>query len=124
MDEVNVRGFRGLRVWHAAMKLVDDIYKASDPLPKCEDYALKGQLRRSACSVPSNIAEGTARGTKKDYLSFLRIAAGSLRELETQLEICVRVGYLSPNQYELLRKDVEVIARMLTALMSSVRKTA
>ena len=87
MDEGAQRGFRGLKVWQAAMTLVDEVHAASDLFPKCEDYALKSRIRQCAYSVPGNIAKGSARTTARDFLSFLAISAGSLRELETQVEI-------------------------------------
>src|SRR5579872_5563876 len=121
MESGTTRGFRGLKVWHAAMQLVEDVYRATESFPKAEDYGLKGQIRRSACSIPSNIAEGSARSTKKDFRAFLRFAVGSLRELETQLEIAKRVGYLGKEAFKNLLAIIDPIARMLTGLMTSIR---
>lgn len=77
--------FRRMLVWQKAMTLTSSVYKIVRLLPKEEMYALSSQLRRCATSIPSNIAEGSKRGTKKDFLHFLRIASGSAAELETQL---------------------------------------
>jgi four helix bundle protein len=74
------------------MELVEAVYKLTDTLPKDEKYGLISQMRRSAVSIPSNIAEGRYRGSRKDYANFLRTAFGSGAELETQLEICKRIA--------------------------------
>ncbi|MHB8637808.1 MAG: four helix bundle protein [Fimbriimonadaceae bacterium] len=122
MEDETRRGFRELKVWQAAMNLVVAVHAASDCLPRCEDYALKSQLRRSAYSVPCNIAEGSARTTDKDFLSFLAISAGSLRELETQTEIALRVGYITSETHERLQIQIDAVARMLTGLMTAIRR--
>ncbi|MBI5003512.1 four helix bundle protein [Candidatus Kaiserbacteria bacterium] len=77
--------FRKLIVWQKAMDLARDLYVHTSKFPSEEKFGLTSQMRRSAVSIPSNIAEGSKRGTKKDFTQFLRIAAGSAAELETQL---------------------------------------
>ena len=77
-------------MWQKGVGLVEMVYKATDSFPRCEDHASKSQMRRAAVSIPSNIAEGSGRGTTKDYVSFLRIARGSVRELETHVEIAIK----------------------------------
>ncbi|MBO5720510.1 MAG: four helix bundle protein [Bacteroidales bacterium] len=81
--------YKNLLVWQKAMDLVVEIYKISKLLPKEEKYGISDQIRRSAVSVPSNIAEGQSRNSIKEFIQFLSIARGSLAELETQLLICV-----------------------------------
>jgi four helix bundle protein len=85
METSKQRGFRELLVWRQAMDLARDCYLLTKHLPKEELYGLTSQMRRAAVSVPANIAEGNGRRTRKDYVGFLRIAQGSLRELETYL---------------------------------------
>ena len=86
--------YKELRVWQKSMDLTTKIYNLVKLLPKEETYALSDQMRRAAISIPSNIAEGQGRNSEKEYINFLSIARGSLWELETQLEICVRLGYV------------------------------
>jgi four helix bundle protein len=87
-----VESFKHLIVWQRAIELVKEVYRITDGLPKSEMYGLVSQMRRSAVSIPSNIAEGKKRKTKNDFLHFLRIADGSAAELETQViikKICI-----------------------------------
>jgi four helix bundle protein len=90
-----MRKHQELRVWQQAMDLVEQIYQISAAFPDGEKYGLTSQIRRSAVSVPSNIAEGAARGSSKEYIRFLYIARGSLSELETQLLIGQRLSYVN-----------------------------
>lgn len=89
-----VRKHQQLRVWQEAMDLVVAIYSMTSSFPSVERYGLASQMQRAAVSVPSNIAEGAARGSKPDFLRFLHIARGSLSELETQCQIAQRLGYM------------------------------
>src|SRR4051794_5130461 len=90
------RNYRDLVAWQKAMDLVAEVYRASRGFPSEELYGLTNQVRRASVSIPSNIAEGEGRGTNAEFVRFLRIAYGSLREVETQLLIAERLGYLSP----------------------------
>jgi len=83
-----------LDVWNLAMQFVVDVYHAAASLPNQEIYGLTGQIRRAAVSIPSNVAEGAARKSKREFLQFLRISQGSLSELDTQIEMAKRLGYL------------------------------
>jgi four helix bundle protein len=89
-----VSHFRDLRVWQRAIDLVAAVYRISGKFPKGEVFGLTGQMRRAAVSVPSNIAEGHTRASTKEYLNHISIAQGSLAEVETQLEIAARLGYV------------------------------
>src|SRR6266849_5891848 len=100
-------GYKELRVWQQAMGLAKDCYVQTREFPAEERYGLTSQIRRAAVSVPANIAEGSARGTKRDFTSFLRIAQGSLRELETYLLLCVEIGLLASEPAEALLTQVE-----------------
>jgi len=95
-----VNNYRDLKVWQMAMKLTEDIYRTTESFPSRETYALANQLQRAAVSILSNIAEGHARSSTKDYLRFVSISQGSLAEAETQLELAHRLGYIP--QAELL----------------------
>jgi four helix bundle protein len=97
------RNYRDLFAWQRAMDLVTGVYHVTQSFPKSELYGLTNQLRRAAVSVPSNIAEGQGRGSDREFAQFLRIAHGSLREVETQLIIAERLGYA----------DAATIARQL-----------
>lgn len=112
--------YRDLLVWQQAMTLVEDVYKTTSGLPRSEDYALTSQLRRAAVSIPSNIAEGSGRGTDRDQVLFLRIALGSFRELETQIEIARRVGYVTEEQENQLRAQVTSVDKLLVRLIASL----
>jgi len=116
---VRSRKHHDLRVWQRAMDLVEEIYKITALFPKDELYALTNQMRRAAVSVPSNIAEGAARNGSKEFLYFLSIARGSLSELETQLQIAVRLGYMKKESFP---SNIDTIFGLLGGLMKSIRK--
>jgi len=90
-----IRNHKDLEVWKKSMDLVSNIYKITESFPNKELYGLTNQIRRAAVSVPSNIAEGAARSSKKEFIQFLYIALGSLSELETQIIIANRLEYLN-----------------------------
>ncbi len=90
-----IKGFKELIVWQKAMDLAAEVYRLARRLPKEETFSLGDQIRRAAVSIPSNIAEGYGRKTKRDYANFLLMARGSIFETETQLLLCTRVGYLT-----------------------------
>src|SRR5688572_17975998 len=94
--------FRDLVAWQKGMALVTDIYRATEEFPSREIYGLTNQLRRAAVSVPSNIAEGKGRLSKKEFVQFLAKARGSLCEVQTQLEISSNLGYLSRDTFAAL----------------------
>ena len=113
-----MKSHEDLTVYQKALDLVMLVYKISQDFPAEEKYGLVSQIRRSAVSIPSNIAEGAARNTKKDFIRFLHISLGSLAELETQLEISHRFGFLEEN--ENLKKNTIHIRRMLLKLIKSL----
>jgi four helix bundle protein len=90
-----MKGHRDLVVWQKAMELVIEIYRTTRSLPKDELYGLTSQLRHAAVSIPSNLAEGYGRNSRKDFQRFIGMALGSLLEMETQLEIAHQLGYIS-----------------------------
>ena len=106
-----------LDVWKIAMELVQKIYLATSGFPKNEIYGISGQLRRAAVSVPSNIAEGAARQTPKEFIQFLHIAQGSLSEVDTQLDIAENLGFLPDGARMQLDQLMIRTDKMLTALI-------
>jgi len=106
-----------LDVWKLAMDLVIEIYGVTAKFPKEERFSLTYQIRRSAVSIPSNIAEGAARNTKREFVNFLHMAQGSLSELDTQMELAGRLGYLDKEDHQKLELLMERIDRMLSGLI-------
>lgn len=117
-----MKSFRELRVWQAAMNLVEKVYRLTRRFPKHETYGLASQIQRAAVSIPSNIAEGHTREHIREYLHHLSIAQGSLAELETQVEIATRLKYVQPEQLEGVLSDVNSLGRQLYALRNSLAK--
>jgi four helix bundle protein len=115
------RGFRDLKVWQVSMDLVETVYRLSADFPKSEQFGLASQIRRAATSVPSNIAEGSGRESSKEFLQFLAIAKGSLREVETQFLIATRLHYLDQIQTDCLLNLISEVAKMLNGLMTSLK---
>ena len=112
--------YKELQVWHKAIDLVVEIYKISKLLPKEETYGISDQIRRSAVSIPSNIAEGQSRNSIKEFIQFLSIARGSLAELETQLLICIKVNMLSEDNITEAQNIITEIGKMIKGLMNKL----
>ena len=110
---------KDLEVWQKSLDLVDMIYDIA--FPKEETYGLSSQMRRSAVSIPSNIAEGCGRNNTKELIHFLGIARGSLAEVETQTVIACRRKYISENQSQMLATLIESIGKMLFRLQESLK---
>ena len=117
-------GHRDLVVWQKAMDLVVECYRISDRFPRSEDFGLRLQLRRASVSVPANIAEGRGRTGVGEYLHHLSIAHGSLKELETHLEISRRLGYLTPEVLADFQGRLDEVGRLLGGLIRKLRATA
>ena len=116
-----VQSYRDLRVWQVSMDLVELIYEQTAALPDEERYGLSSQMRRAAVSIPSNIAEGHTRTSSKEFLHYLSIAQASLAELETQLEIAVRLNDLLPTELEPTFSLGQFLGKQLYALRNAVR---
>ena len=112
-----IKNFRDLNIWKLGVEIVENIYKATRSFPKGEVYGLVSQMRRCAVSIPSNIAEGFARKHNKEYRQFLYIALGSCAELETQLEISLRLKYLGEDKCKELLDKVNHVTRMIMNLI-------
>lgn len=115
-----IRDFKDLIVWQKSMDLVVEIYDLTKKLPDVERYSLTDQIRRSAVSIPSNIAEGQGRNTAKDFNRFLAIAKGSKSELETQLLLCVKIKYLKSEDIETAISLIHEIGKMINSLQKSL----
>jgi four helix bundle protein len=115
-----VHSFKELRVWQGAMCLAEDVYRFTACFPLEEIYGLKAQLRRAAISIPSNIAEGQARASTKEFLNHLSMAQASLAEVGTQIELAVRLRYLSSEQVAATVSDVQKLGKQLHALRNSL----
>ncbi len=118
MHETN---FTKLQIWSRSMDLVETIYQITKLFPKEELFCLVSQMRRCSISVASNIAEGSQRVSAKEFAHFLQIAKGSLAELETQVLLAIRVGYLAKEKNEDLLNEIREISRMLYAFRSSLK---
>jgi four helix bundle protein len=114
--------YSDLLVWQKAMDLVKAVYGVTRQLPADERFGLVSQLQRSAVSIPSNIAEGHGRKSTGAYVRHLSIASGSLMELETQLQIATRLGYLSPDTLAALMPRTEEVGKMLAGLQNSLNR--
>ena len=115
-----VKSHRDLIAWQKAMDLAVLIYQATGAFPRHELYGLTNQVRRAAASIPANIAEGQGRRSKPEFCQFLGNARGSLLELDTHLELALRLNYLTASQHEGIHKDVEEVGRIINGLLRSL----
>ena len=111
---------KDLNVWQKAIALVTIIYKETSSFPKSELYGLTNQIRRCAVSVPSNIAEGAARTSKKEFSHFLSISLGSISELETQIIISRNLNFMTNEVFDLIEKEIKDIRKMTIGLKKSI----
>jgi len=114
--------YKKLDVWNLSVDLAVDIYQVVSSFPKSETYGLVDQIKRCSVSIASNIAEGSGRATKKDYAHFLSISNGSACELETQLIIAKRVGFLQGEKLDELSATILRISKMLTKLRQALQR--
>lgn len=112
-----MNGYKDLIVWQKSMKLVSEIYILTRKLPKEEIYGIVNQMRRAAVSIPSNIAEGYERNSKKEFVKFLYIAKSSRAELETQIYICLQENYISCEEADKVFKLCLEIKKMISSLI-------
>jgi four helix bundle protein len=122
METGKINSYKDLLVWQKSIDLVADCYKLTEKFPSVEIYGLTQQLRRASVSIPSNIAEGNGRQSKNEYVHFLYISRGSLKEVETQLIIAERLNFISKHQLAEMLQKVDEIGRMLTGLIRSIKK--
>ncbi|MGH8618035.1 MAG: four helix bundle protein [Burkholderiales bacterium] len=110
-----------LNVWRESMALAEQVYRICGDLPETEKYGLISQMQRAAVSIPSNIAEGAVRGSRKEYIQFLTIARGSLSELDTQLQLSLKIGLIG--DVSDIRLKVDQVFGLLNGLLKSLRQT-
>lgn len=120
MDMLKVKSYKDLIIWQRSMDLVEIIYRITEDFPSNESFGILSQMRRAAISIPSNIAEGYGRQSTGSYSQFLSIARGSLFELETQIEICIRLKYLQKIESEKLLAELVEISKMISSLISKL----
>ena len=117
-----IKSCKDLRVWNNSMDLVTNVYRITKSFPKEELYGLSNQLRRTAVSIPSNIAEGSSRKSRNEYARFISIAIGSLAELDTQILIAERLNMLDKRSAQTITHQAAEIGKMLGALHRSLRQ--
>ena len=113
--------FKNLKIWQLGIELIMEVYAISKQFPTEERYGLTTQVNRSALSVPSNIAEGSGRGTNKDFANFLSIAIGSLYELETQIIVARQLNFIKEEQFNKLSKMVNELEKMINGIRNNLK---
>jgi four helix bundle protein len=121
LKRIDIRPHRKLEVWKLSMDLVKEIYQVTEKFPDSEKYGLIPQMRRSAISIPSNLAEGAARKGTKEFKQFLNIAQGSISELDTQLELAIMLNFVDKNVYEHVIDKLNIISKMLFGLSRTLK---
>ncbi|MEQ8844082.1 MAG: four helix bundle protein [Phycisphaerales bacterium] len=119
----SIRTHRDLIAWQKSFEMGLHVYKLTSDFPKSEERGLRSQLRRAAVSVASNIAEGYGRGSKLDYLRFLKIARGSIFEIDTQIRFALRLGFISKPAMADLDERLRECDRLLSALIRSISRS-
>jgi len=122
-DPSKIQNFTDLVAWQKARALVRRVYEATERFPREEAYGLTQQLRRASVSVPSNIAEGYGRGSRKEYMRYIQMARGSLYEIQTQLWLAQDIGYLTPGQTQSLVDEATECIRLVQGLLRALRKS-
>ena len=117
---VTINSYRDLRVWQAGIALAENCYRLTKAFPRDELYGLVAQMRRSAVSIPANIAEGYGRDSTNSYVHFLRVAQGSLKEVETHLILSERLDLAKEEKTSLILNDCEELGKMLRALIRTL----
>ena len=111
-----------LEAWKQAIELTVETYRLTEKLPKSEQFGLSSQMRRATVSIASNVAEGAAKNTKKEFIRFLHIAQASLSELDTQAFICMRLGFLFDTDLVLFNEEIERESKLITGLIKFLKK--
>ena len=119
-----ITNYRDLKVWQIAVDVVETVYRLTLEFPKHEVYGITQQIQRAAVSVPSNIAEGHARASSKEFLHYISIALGSLAELETQLIVATRLQYLKTQELDSILQQTDETGKMLRGLQKTLMAKA
>ncbi|WP_085756689.1 four helix bundle protein [Sedimentisphaera salicampi] len=120
MKNDNPKSFRDYLVWQKSKDLALKVYLITKSFPREEIYGLSSQMRRSAVSVPSNIAEGFGRRSESEFLRYLRFSSGSLYELQTQTEIANELGYINNDTFESFISESDIIGKMISSLIKKI----
>ena len=123
MEKKRIASFEDLLVWQKGIALVKQVYLLTAEGKLHRDFGLRDQLQRAAVSIPTNIAEGYERASRREYLQFLHIAKGSAGEVRSLLRVALEVGYLNQPRYDLLREAVLELSRYLSNQIRSLRET-
>ncbi len=117
----NINSYKDLKIWQKGIELVELIYKITISFPKNEQYGITSQIKRSSVSVPSNIAEGWGRGYNSSFLQFIKIARGSLYELETQIIIAYKIQLISKEDFEIIENLIMIESKMINSFITSLK---
>lgn len=115
-----IRSYRDLEAWRLAIRLTKVVYRMSEHFPGDERFGLTSQIRRAAVSIASNIAEGWGRGSTSDYARFLRMARGSMYEVETQGQIALELGFVDKDKFDFFEQTIDEAGRVLAGLIRSI----
>ena len=118
---MKIKHYKDLQIWQKGVDIADNIYSATENFPKSEMYGLSSQMRRAGISISSNIAEGFARNSKKEYKQYLSVALGSCAELETQLIIANRRNYIEKDKLEEIIENINHESRMIMSLINRIK---
>ncbi|TRX49335.1 four helix bundle protein [Fulvivirga sp. M361] len=116
-----MNNYKELKIWQKSVDLAVKVYELTQDFPKEEIYGLTSQIRRSGVSIPSNIAEGSGRNSSKEFNHFLGISHGSSYELDTQLTIASRIGFLKEEHFQTLQSEIDEIQKMNHGLKKSLK---
>jgi four helix bundle protein len=116
-----MRPHKNLLVWKDAIELVEIIYNLSNKFPESEKFGLTSQLKRAVVSIPTNIAEGAARNTKKEFIQFLYISSGSLSEVDTLITIASNLNYIKKEELEVITQKMDKVSALLNGLIKKLK---
>ncbi|MEN8124223.1 MAG: four helix bundle protein [Bacteroidota bacterium] len=117
----SINSYKELKIWQKGIELVEVIYKITVSFAQAEQYGLTSQIRRSSISVPSNIAEGWGRGYNNNFLQFIKIARGSLYELETQLIIAYKIQLIKKEDFEIIQNLILIESKMINSFITTLK---
>ena len=122
MEQQSRNSHKDLILWQKALDLAVAVHELSAAFPKSEIFGLVSRIRRAAVSIPSNIAEGSARRTTREFIALLHIARGSMAEVETQLRLAQRIGYVSNERLAVLQVRLDDVGRIMNAVIAGLRR--
>lgn len=117
-----MHNFRKLSIWSKSVELVTDMYRLTNTFPSYEQFGLKSQMQSAAVSCPSNIAEGSAKSSNKDFARFLEMSVGSLYELETQLLVALNLEYIDIQKYDSMQNKIVELEKMIVSFKNQLDK--